>query len=61
MAATLILLSIGLPWLGALVVWMVGDRHEKIQHALAVAFSLAAGVAAVILLGSAGKETALTI
>ncbi len=54
MAATLILLSIGFTLAGCTgECRMVGDRHEKIQHALAVAFSLAAGVAAVILLQEA--------
>lgn len=55
MGMTWLSLTIGLPWLGALVVWLVGDRDEKITHTLAVAFSLAAGVAAVLLLPF-GKE-----
>ena len=42
MTAALTLLMIGLPWLGALLVWWVGDRHEKIQHWIAIVFSLAA-------------------
>ena len=46
MTTTLTLLTIGLPWLGALLVWWIGDRHEKVQHWLAVAFALAvAGLA----------------
>lgn len=50
MAATLILLMIGLPWLGALCVWLCGDERPKLQHGLAVAFSVAAGVASLALL-----------
>jgi len=49
-AETLILLTIGLPWLGALLTWAAGDRHPRLQHTLAVAFSLAAGMAALLLI-----------
>ena len=61
MAPTLILLSIGLPWLGALIVWLVGDRYEKLQHTLAVIFSVVAGIASIALLGFSGKEIALSL
>jgi NADH-quinone oxidoreductase subunit L len=51
----LITLIIGLPWLGALCVWLVGDRRPQIQHRAAVAFSLAsAAVAFVMLFGATG-------
>lgn len=50
MAMTWLMLTIGLPWLGALVIWLVGDRNEKFTHLLAVAFSVAAGGAALLLL-----------
>ena len=50
MAETLILLTIGLPWLGALLTWAAGDQHPRLQHTLAVAFSLAAGMAALLLI-----------
>ncbi|NMB89021.1 MAG: hypothetical protein GYA17_11725, partial [Chloroflexi bacterium] len=46
MAATLVLLTIGIPWLGALLVWWCGDSRPNLQHSLAVAFSVAAGIAA---------------
>jgi len=55
MIPILILLTIGLPWLGALVVWWVGDAHPRAQHGLAVAFSLASGVAALWMLTSASQ------
>ncbi len=48
--AALLILTIALPWLGALLVWLIGDRFEKIQHTLAVIFSVAAGAAAVALI-----------
>ena len=50
MAETLILLTIGLPWLGALLTWAAGDQHPRLQHTLAVAFSVAAGIAALLLI-----------
>jgi NADH-quinone oxidoreductase subunit L len=50
MAAILIYLLIGLPWLGALAVWLAGNRRPALQHGLAVAFSLsAAGVSLALL------------
>lgn len=48
-------LTIGLPWAGALLIWLLGDRLEKRTHALAVAFSVAAGIASLFLLPF-GKE-----
>ncbi|HMV30305.1 MAG TPA: hypothetical protein PKE23_13015, partial [Anaerolineales bacterium] len=50
MAGTLILCIIGISWLGALTVWAIGDRREKLQHALAVVFSLSTGIASLFLL-----------
>lgn len=55
MAITWLSLTIGLPWLGALIVWLAGDRQEKLTHWLAVAFSVAAGAASLLLLPY-GKE-----
>ena len=51
MAQYLILLTIGLPWLGALVVWRMGDQRPRDQHRLALVFALAAG------LGRAGADS----
>ena len=56
MVKILIALTICLPWLGALLVWFVGDKHEKIQHTLAVIFALLATGAAVLLYPNASKE-----
>jgi NADH-quinone oxidoreductase subunit L len=41
-----ILLAIGLPWLGDVAVWLVSDGKPRLQHTLAVGFSVAAGLAA---------------
>ncbi len=61
MAPILVLLIIGLPWLGALLVWWVGDRHPRWQHSLAVGFSAAAGVAALALLPFAGEKWTISL
>jgi NADH-quinone oxidoreductase subunit L len=50
MTTWLVLLTIGLPWLGALVVWATGDTRPKMQHGLAVIFSAAAGLISLALL-----------
>jgi NADH-quinone oxidoreductase subunit L len=50
MTTYLILITIFLPWLGGLFVWLAGDRHPKTQHGLASGFSLAAGAASIALL-----------
>jgi NADH-quinone oxidoreductase subunit L len=61
MAYTLILLTIGLPWLGALLVWWIGDKHTKLQHILAVTFAVAAGASAVALLPSASSAIVFSL
>lgn len=61
MAAMLIFLSIALPWLGALLVWLIGDRRPKLQHALAVIFAIAAGVTALLLLAFIDDTPAIRI
>jgi NADH-quinone oxidoreductase subunit L len=43
---TLAILSIALPWLGALLVWLARDSRPRLQHALAVLFALAGAGAA---------------
>ena len=61
MTPLLIALTIGVPWLGAVIVWLVGDRHARIQHWLSVIFSAAAGVTAILLLPRVSSETTLVI
>jgi NADH-quinone oxidoreductase subunit L len=43
-------LAIGLPWAGALAVWLVGDRRPTVRNALAVGASVAAALASLALL-----------
>ncbi|MBI2333752.1 MAG: monovalent cation/H+ antiporter subunit A, partial [Chloroflexi bacterium] len=60
MAAILIGLVIGLPWLGAIVLWRTRDETPRLQHTLAVAFSIAAGVASLALIPFASAETVIS-
>jgi NADH-quinone oxidoreductase subunit L len=57
----MIVLVIGLPWLGALLVWMTGDARPRAQHGLAVLFSVLAGAVALAMIPGATAETVLTI
>lgn len=57
MAATLVLLVIGIPWLGAVVLWLLGDGNEKIQHALATIFSLVSAIVAIALLFNTSTDS----
>ncbi len=61
MTATLILLAIALPWLGALLVWLAGDARPRLQHALAVMFALGGAGAAVLLVGHRGDQNVLNV
>ncbi|MEW6400585.1 MAG: NADH-quinone oxidoreductase subunit L [Chloroflexota bacterium] len=61
MAAILIGLVIGLPWLGAVALWLTRDENPRLQHTLAVAFSVAAGIASLALIPFASAETAISV
>ncbi|NLG72141.1 MAG: NADH-quinone oxidoreductase subunit L [Chloroflexi bacterium] len=61
MAALLITLVIALPWLGALLVWLVRDRDENLQHSLALLFSGASGLASLVLLAFTGSEVVIRV
>ena len=61
MTDVLILLVIGIPWLGALAVWLAGDARAREQHRLAVGFSIAAGLAALLLVPSYSDAVELRI
>lgn len=50
MASSLIIGTIGIPWLGALLVWTIGDRRPRWQHGVAAVTSLVASGAALLLL-----------
>ncbi len=60
MVNALILTTIFLPWLGAVAIWAIHDRNPRLQHALAVGFSLLAGLAALAILPFiSSQETAV--
>jgi NADH-quinone oxidoreductase subunit L len=59
MATWLVWLTIGVPWLGALVVWQLGDERPRAQHGVAAAFAVAGGIVALLLLPFVG-DTAVT-
>jgi len=61
MAEILLILTIGIPWAGALVVWLVGDQKPKLQHTLAVIFSVLAGICALLLIPNATDQVIVTI
>jgi NADH-quinone oxidoreductase subunit L len=61
MTATLILLTIGLPWLGGLAVWLTTNKRPRAQHALAVVFAVAAGLAALLMLPYTSALPAIVI
>ncbi|MBI3176274.1 MAG: NADH-quinone oxidoreductase subunit L [Chloroflexi bacterium] len=50
-----------IPWLGALVVWRVGDSRPKWQHGLAVSFSVLAGILSLILIPQASSDVAFSL
>lgn len=61
MAPVLILLVIGLPWLGAVLVWLAGDSRPSLRDGLAVLFSAAGGLAAILLIPSASPDAAIRL
>jgi len=61
MNSWLVLSTIGLPWLGALCVWLVGERHPRALHILAACFSVVGGVLALCLLPAASDMPAVVI
>lgn len=61
MASTLIFLTILVPWAGALIVWLVGDRRPRLQHTLAVISSVLAGIAALALIPYQTEKITLSL
>jgi len=61
MATWLICSVISLPWLGAVIVWLIGDGRPRAQHWLAVGFSATAGVTSLALLPFVSDAPALRI
>lgn len=61
MTAALVILTITIPWLGALLVWCTGDARPRLQNTLAVIFSVAAGLSALALIPNISSQTAISI
>lgn len=61
MAGILVTLVIGLPWFGASAVWLARNKHAKLQHILAVAFSILAGITSLLLLRFASSDAVIRI
>jgi NADH-quinone oxidoreductase subunit L len=61
MATWPVLLTIGIPWLGALAVWLAGDPRPRLQHILACLFAAAGGVASLVLVTQAGAHPVVEI
>jgi NADH-quinone oxidoreductase subunit L len=59
--STLALLAIGLPWLGAFLVWCARDTRPRLQHTLAVLFALAGAAAAVAMIPQRLEQNVLGI
>lgn len=57
----LVALTIGLPWLGGLLIWLVGDLDPRAQHTLAVAFAVSAGLAALLMIPVSSSAPAVSI
>ena len=61
MREILILSSIAIPWFGAVVIWLTGDKNSKLQHIFAVFFSITAAVCSIGLLSYISSGTAISI
>jgi len=61
MAAILVTLVVGLPWIGSIVVWLIGNRRAKIQHTVAVCFSVLTAVTSLALLMFASSEAVIRL
>ena len=61
MGSVLALVGIGLPWLGAAIIWMAGDRRPRLLHILAVGFSALTGLAALALLAFTSSSAVVRI
>ena len=62
MASTLSILLIVLPWLGALLIWQLGDdARPRLLHNLALVVSLLAGLLSLVMLAFAGPGAAFSL
>jgi NADH-quinone oxidoreductase subunit L len=61
MTGLLIILIIGIPWLGALALWRTPDSHPRLQNTLAVIFSIGAGLISLLLIPNATDQAGLSL
>lgn len=61
MAAILVTLVIALPWLGSVAVWLVRNNRPKLQHSLAVSFSVLTAITSLVLLLFASPDAVIRI
>jgi NADH-quinone oxidoreductase subunit L len=61
MLSWLLLVTIGLPWLGAACIWLVGDRYPRSLHFLAAIFAVVSGMAALGMLPLASSAVAVRL
>ena len=59
MAGLFVALVIVIPWLGAMAVWLAGNERARLQHTLAVSFSVLTAMISLALLKLASAEPAL--
>ena len=57
----LVCLVIFFPWLGAIAVWLIGDKHPNAQHNSAVIFGVANAVISIFLLFFPSDEAVISI
>ncbi|RPJ23067.1 MAG: NADH-quinone oxidoreductase subunit L [Chloroflexi bacterium] len=61
MAGIIVALVIALPWFGALAVWLARNKHPRLQHTLAVVFSVLTAITSLVLLRFASSTPAIQI
>ena len=61
MVAVFVILVILLPWAGAIVVWLAGNKHPRRQHTVAVASSVSTALLSIALLTMATSEPVIKI
>jgi NADH-quinone oxidoreductase subunit L len=61
MAGILVALVIALPWVGAIAVWLARNEHPRLQHSLAVLFSVLTAISSLVLLTFAGSEPVIHV
>ena len=61
MAGILVILVITLPWLGAVAVWLTKNELAKLQHMLAVVFSVLTAITSLVLIMFASSEIVIRL